>query len=173
MYICYRRRKKAYLNCKLNVEKYKEEEIFTFKTNEISNENRTIIINSLDKIFLINKVENKEKEEIDETNETNESNESNKSNESNETNESNEPNITKNLHNNMFKKKGEKNNTAIIVSTIIVGVVILLFGVTMTYLCLIKKINYNNKKMIHVNQNSTENINNNGNYSHTSKTIDN
>ena len=47
---------KAYLNCKLNVEKYKEEEIFTFKTKEILKENKTIYLNDLDKIFLINKV---------------------------------------------------------------------------------------------------------------------
>ena len=51
---------KANLNCKLNVENYKDGNIFTFRTNEISNENGTINIVDLDKIFLItNAINNK------------------------------------------------------------------------------------------------------------------
>ena len=45
---------KANLNCNLNVEKYKEQKIFTFRTSELSNENLTVTLADLDKIFLIN-----------------------------------------------------------------------------------------------------------------------
>ena len=48
---------KANLNCKLNIEKYKEKNIFTFRTNEISNENLTVTLTDLDKIFLINEID--------------------------------------------------------------------------------------------------------------------
>ena len=52
---------KSYLNCKLNIENYKDIKLFTFKTFEISNENKTIFLNDLDKVILINEVKNVKK----------------------------------------------------------------------------------------------------------------
>lgn len=55
---------KSYLNCKLNIENYKDIKLFTFKTFEISNENKTIFLNDLDKVILINEVKNVKKNKV-------------------------------------------------------------------------------------------------------------
>ena len=55
---------KANLICKLNVEKYKEKNIFTFKTNEITNERLNVTLSDLDKIFLINEIDDSFNETI-------------------------------------------------------------------------------------------------------------
>jgi len=54
--------KKANLNCKLNIEKYKNIKLITFNTTQISYENKNnIILVDLNKVYLINKVDNENK----------------------------------------------------------------------------------------------------------------
>ena len=59
--------KKANLNCKLNIEKYKAQKLFTFKTSEIITDENEFYLSKLDEVVLINgdafEEENKEKEE--------------------------------------------------------------------------------------------------------------
>ena len=57
--------RKGFLNCTLNVTQYKDQKTFTFKTLNISNENKTIELVDLHKVVLINE------EEGDEFNSTN------------------------------------------------------------------------------------------------------
>ena len=62
--------KKANLNCKLNIDKYKAKKLFTFKTSEIITEDNEFYLAKLDEVVLINSVED-EKEEKEEKKEKN------------------------------------------------------------------------------------------------------
>ena len=53
--------KKANLNCKLNIEQYKDQHLFTFKTTEINTNENDFYLARLDEILLLN--EQKEEEE--------------------------------------------------------------------------------------------------------------
>ena len=55
--------KKANLNCKLNIEKYKDQHLFTFKTTEINTDENDFYLSRLDEISLINEQEEKKEEE--------------------------------------------------------------------------------------------------------------
>ena len=50
--------KKANLNCKLNIEKYKDIKLLTFNTTQISYENKNITLVNLDNVYLINEADN-------------------------------------------------------------------------------------------------------------------
>ena len=91
--------KKADLNCVINVEKYKEYKILSFKTSEIGSDNNKIYLLNMNKINLINK------EKIDENNDDSK-NKENKINENNN-NGDNGKNIIKDNKNNV---DGNNNN---------------------------------------------------------------
>ena len=54
--------KKANLNCKLNIEQYKEQHLFTFKTTEINTDENDFYLARLDEILLLNDQEEEEEE---------------------------------------------------------------------------------------------------------------
>ena len=57
--------KKANLNCKLNIEKYKDIKLITFKTTQISYENKNNIdLVNLNEVYLINEAYNENKSKI-------------------------------------------------------------------------------------------------------------
>ena len=53
--------KKANLNCKLNIEKYKDQPLFTFKTFEINTNENDFYLARIDEISLLNAQEEEEK----------------------------------------------------------------------------------------------------------------
>ena len=55
--------KKANLNCKINLENYKDKKSFSFKTSEIKTEDNDIYLSKINDILLINKPEEEEEKE--------------------------------------------------------------------------------------------------------------
>ena len=55
--------KKGYLNCLIDMNKYKDKCLFTFKTSELNFENHVIYLSKLSEIYLINYIENSTPEE--------------------------------------------------------------------------------------------------------------
>ena len=53
--------KNATLNCKIDIRKYKHQEIFTFKTAEIKTDENDFYLAKIDEVFLINKIEEEKK----------------------------------------------------------------------------------------------------------------
>jgi hypothetical protein len=91
--------KKANLNCKLNIDKYKAKKLFTFKTSEIITDDNEFYLAKLDEVVLINSVED-EKEEKEEKNNDKKSEDNNKNNDK-----------KNNLSNDYHKESEKEKNT--------------------------------------------------------------
>ena len=130
--------RKAFLNCILNVTQYKDQKTFTFKTLNISNENKIIELVDLHKVVLIN-------EEGEEFNSTNFNNITDFNN------------IT-NFTNKIYNKENKKINAVIIVIPIVAALILVGTIILLIYLWLSRKTTDVTKNMIHLPQNSSTQV---------------
>ena len=146
--------KEANLNCYLNIEDYKDYKTLSFKTATIDYDEKSIFIDSIHEIFLLNNY--KESKLDNDNNNDNNNNNNNYNNDNNindgNDNENNSEDDEKNI--NILKDKN-KNKTLLILLSIFLPIIII--GIAIVIIILIKMKNKKKKKIFKYVNNTTNN----------------